>query len=244
MITRQHLGLALICGLVVASATVGFDPVLVLVILAGTGIGAIVPDIHMKRPKKTRPLTIAWYIVQFGRRVCMPPMCQLYRVIWGIRIQPDDKRLTHSLPGAFLYYTLLAGIAGAECILTGNSIPATILGAFLCGLLMGMIFHLTADLCTRKGIQVFFPFTGTGIHGSIRPCDANDHRIRRFHIQQGSVLVVFLTIQGAEVWPAYCIIPFGLLGAGVCIGSMICQSDIRIEPDAGSGSAAPEATTV
>lgn len=243
MITRQHLGLALICGLIVASATGGFDPVLVLVILAGTGIGAIIPDIHMKRPKKTRPLTIAWYIVQFGRRVCMPLLCRLYRVIWGIRIQPDDKRLTHSLPGALLYYSLLAGIAGATCILFKNSIPGTLMEAFLGGLLMGMIFHFAADLCTRKGIMYLFPFTGTIVHGSLRPCNAGDLRIRRFHIQQGLVLAMFLVLQGAEIWPAYCVIPFGILGAGTCIGSMICQSEVRIEYNAGSGSAVPEAAT-
>jgi len=244
MITRQHLGLALICGLIPASATVGFNPLLVLVILAGTGIGTILLDVHMKRPKTTRLLTVAWCIVQAGRRTCIPVMCRFYRIAPGIRIRTDDKRLTHSVPGIFLYFTLLAGIAGALVLLSGNRIPLSLVVAFLFGLFMGMLFHLAGDLCTRKGIAVFFPFSGTEIHGSIRPCDTSDPRIPRFHLQQASVLIVFLVFRSLAPLPAAAMIPLGLLGTCACLGSMVCQSDIRIEPAGGMDTPAREGIVV
>ncbi|MFA4861884.1 metal-dependent hydrolase [Methanoregula sp.] len=233
MITRHHLGLALICGLIISSAVVGFDPARVLVILTGVGLGAVLPDIHMKRPKKTRPLTIAWYLIQVGRWVCAPFLCRIYLAVWKIRIAPDDKRLTHSLHGALFYWGVLAGIVGAVCILCGDIIPRSVAMDFLCGLLMGMVFHLAGDICVRKGIQFLYPFTKTGIHGTIRPCNTSDMRIRRFHLQHGSVLVAFLALQEIVVWPEYCLIPFALLATGACMGAMVCQSEIRIENDSG-----------
>ena len=229
MITRHHLGLALICGLIITSAVVGFDPVREIVILTGVGLGAILPDIHMKRPKTTRPLTIAWYIVQSGRWVCAPALCWIYRAVWKIQIPPNDKRLTHSLHGMLFSWGILTGISGIVCILSMGMIPPSLAMDFLCGLLMGMVFHLAEDICVRKGIQFLYPFTKAGIHGTIRPCNTSDSRIRRFHIQHGSVLVAFLIIQGAGVWPAYSLIPFALLATGICISAMVCQSEIRIE---------------
>jgi membrane-bound metal-dependent hydrolase YbcI (DUF457 family) len=231
MITRHHIVLALICGFISGSAIAGFDPLLLLVILAGTGVGAILPDIHMKRPKKTCLLTVAWYIVHAGRQICIPVMCGFYRLIPGVRIRPDDKRLTHSVPGILLYFTIFAGIVGIILVLCGNRIPVLPVMAFLEGLLMGMLFHLAEDLCTRKGIAVFYPFTTTGIHGSIRPCDLYDNRIPRFHIQHGSVLVVFLFLMWAAPALADDLLLLGLLGVVACIGSMVCQSEIRIEYD-------------
>jgi len=242
MITRHHLALALICGLILGGALAGFNPLILVVILAGTGIGAILPDIHMKRPKKTCLLTVAWCIVLAGRRVCIPVICGIYRLVPGIRVRSDDKRLTHSVPGILLYFILLAGIARTVVILSGDCIPALPVMAFLEGLLMGLVFHFAEDLCTRKGIAVFFPFTTTGIHGSIRPCDIYDNRIPRFHIQHGSILIVFLLLMWAEPALAEYLVPLGLLGTGTCIVSMVCQSEVRIDHGTGQESTSPDAT--
>ncbi|MFA4875853.1 MAG: metal-dependent hydrolase [Methanoregula sp.] len=243
MITRQHLGLALICGLIPASVIAGSDPFLIIVILSGIALGAILPDIHMKRPKKTRLLTAAGIIAQAGKKTCVTAMCLLYRVILRIRIPTDDKRLTHSVPGVILYFALLSLFAGAIVILSGNRIPASLAKALLLGLFIGLIFHLAEDLCTRKGIAIFFPFATTSVCGSIRPCNLLDNRIPGFHIQHAAILAAFLLLSSVASWPENTLLAFGLIGTSACIGIMISQSEVRIEQDTGQTSTNPEAVS-
>ena len=182
----------------------------------------------MKRPKKSNLLMIAWGIVQAGRLICIPVMCILYRRFFKIIAETDDKRLTHSIPGVFLYFTILAGIAYIPVFFFKNYIPVTLLMGLLGGILLGMFLHLAEDLCTRKGISPFYPLNNIRIFGSIRPCDVLDNRILRFHIYHGSILFLFLVFQFAMNWSVYYLITCSFLGIGICIVSMVCQSDVRI----------------
>jgi len=240
MITRHHVVLALICSLIIGGAIAGFDPVLVFIMATGTVIGVLLPDIQMSRPKKTCFRTIAWHIVQAGKIACIPLMCGSYRAMLGITIEPDDKRLTHSLPGVAWYFVILAGILCAPVLIFNLPLPVGLL-VFLGGLFLGLVLHLIEDLCTRKGISVFFPFSEHRIKGSIRPCDLGDPRIRRFQIQHCSILVILFVFLATGTWPAGVLIASGFAGFSVCIGSMILQSDVRIEYGAGGNSAPREA---
>src|SRR5512145_2630606 len=103
MITRHHLMLGLLCSLIPGAVIAGSDPVLASFCTGGVLIGVILPDVHMKQPKKTAPLTIAWMVVQGGRTICVPPLCIIYRKLFRIDCTTDDKRLTHSLPGMIWY---------------------------------------------------------------------------------------------------------------------------------------------
>ena len=229
MLTRHHVVLGLLCSIILGSAIAVFDPFLAVLVTAGTGIGIILPDIHMKRPKKSILLMIAWRIVQAGRLICIPVICTLYSRFFKIAAEPGDKRLTHSIPGVFLYFTILAGIAYVLVSLFKNYIPVSLFMGSLGGILLGMLLHLAEDLCTRKGISPFYPMNDTRIFGSIRPCDVMDNRILRFHIYHGSILFFFLVFQFAMNWSGYYLIAFGFLGIGICIVSMVCQSDVRIK---------------
>ena len=182
----------------------------------------------MKRPKKSILLTIAWGIVQAGRLICIPVMCTLYGRIFNIAAEPGDKRLTHSIPGVFLYFTILTGIAYLLVSLFKSYIPVSLVMGFLGGILLGMLLHLAEDLCTRKGISPLYPLNDTRIFGSIRPCDVLDNRVLRFHIYHGSILFFFLVFQFAMNWSGYYPIAFGFLGIGICNVSMVCQSDVRV----------------
>jgi hypothetical protein len=221
--------LALLCSLIISSSA-GFDPVLVLVLAGGTGIGVILPDIQMKRPKKTRLIMVAWYIVQIGRYVCIPVMRGIYRLIMGAVIKPDDKRMSHSIPGILIYFTILTGIFSIPVILFRNSLLNFLMTVFLGGIFFGLLLHLIEDCCTRKGIPVFYPFSDTMVHGSIRPCDIYDKRIPQFHIQHsftlGIILILQVTIKHGDLL-AIC----GFLALCICSISMVSQSDIRIEYD-------------
>jgi membrane-bound metal-dependent hydrolase YbcI (DUF457 family) len=224
MITRHHLVLILLCGLIIGSVTAGTDPFILVVLIGGAAIGAILPDIHMKRPKKTRALTIAWYVVQIGRWICIPIMSRIYRICGIVDIDTDDKCLTHSVPGMVIYSGVFAGIMLPLAFLSGKSILPEV---FLGGIILGFFLHLTEDLCTKKGIPVFYPFTECMIHGSIRPCDMHDKRIRRFQVQHVCILGIVLLLHAAAI-PAGILIACGFAGIGIGIVAMIGQSDVRM----------------
>jgi membrane-bound metal-dependent hydrolase YbcI (DUF457 family) len=228
MLTRHHLVLGLLCSFIFGSAIAVFNLSLAVLVIGGTGIGVILPDIHMKRPKKSILLMVAWVIVQAGSVICVPVMCALYSRFFKIAAEPGDKRLTHSIPGVFLYLTILAGIAYVLVFLFKNYIPVFLAMGFLGGILLGMLLHLAEDLCTRKGISPFYPLNDTRIFGSIRPCDVLDNRVLRFHLYHGSILSLFLVFQFAMNWSGYYLITFGFLSIGICVVSMVCQSDVRI----------------
>lgn len=227
MITRQHLLLVLLCSVILGSALVDYDPVLAFIIAVGALIGAILPDIQMKRPKNNPFRTIAWLVAQAERRACTPVMCTLYRGLFSIECRPDDKWLTHSVPGFFLTCLILSAAASVPVFLFPQTIPVLLVMGFLAGLFFGMFLHLVQDLCCRKGIALFYPFNDTKIYGSIRPCDVIDRRITGFYVYHATVLFFFLLIQSAAGFPLYEMIAFGLLSITLCVGSMIWQSEVK-----------------
>jgi len=230
MITRHHVALALMCSLIIVTAIVPFDPGLLLALAAGTCIGAVLPDIQMTRPKKFCVRTLAWCIVRFTTRLCVPVMCRSYRMIPGFRADPRDKRLTHSVPGILAIFGILAGILYGFAVLAGQFHPPMMFNAFLAGAFIGMALHLAEDLCTRKGIAPFFPFCDLHLNGSIRPCDTGDRRIGQFHVQHCSVLVGFLALSAAGMIPPGYILPAGLIGSIACVVWMISLSSVKISP--------------
>ncbi len=229
MITRQHLLLVLICSILLSSAIQNYDPVLAFLVSIGSCIGAILPDIQMKRPKKISLLTLAWGIVQAGRRTCIPVMCALYRVLFSTRFGTNDKRLTHSIPGIFLYFLLLSAIGYIPVFLFDTGIPVLPVTGLLAGLLFGMLLHLAEDACCRKGITPFYPFNDIRVSGSIRPCDVLDTRITGFYVYHGTVLFFLLFIQSAIHASLVGMMALGVISVCLCVGSMIWQSDVRIE---------------
>jgi hypothetical protein len=229
MLTRHHIVLGLLCSFIPGSAIAESDPFLAILVITGSGIGLILPDIHMKRPKTSMLRTVAWCIVQTGKWICLPVMCRVYRRLVKTACEPDDKRLTHSVPGIFFYFSILSGIAYVLLLLFKNYIPVPMFMGFLGGLLTGMLLHLAEDLCTRKGITPIYPFDDTKIVGSIRPCDVLDNRILRYHIYHGTVLFFFLLFLSAAHWPVFDLAAVSILSFGICILSMVYKSDVRIE---------------
>lgn len=233
MITRHHLALSLICGLFPCIALGGSDSGILLSMLAGMGLGAILPDIHMKRPAKTRLLTGAWYLVQTGRKTVIPLMCRLLSLFWGIQTSHDNKRLTHSLPGIALFAVLYTSPVLAVSILLSGHYIGFALVAFSAGIFLGMIVHLVQDLCTRKGIVPLYPLSAMTVHGSIRPCDVHDPRIPQFHIQHVLILFLFQIALLLDILPDPATLSCGFLCVALCIVSMIWQSEVKVNRDAG-----------
>ncbi|MDD1689974.1 MAG: metal-dependent hydrolase [Methanoregula sp.] len=231
MITRHHIALTILCTLILCSALVPASPVLIFVICTGACIGAILPDVQMKRPKGIQVRVFAWIVTLFGSFICTPLLCSFYRHLTGRTFDTRDKWLTHSVPGIVLLWAVLAGflLVPASIFLQGTALGISIM--FLSGVMLGMVLHLVEDLCTRKGITPFFPFSTMKVSGSIRPCDANDRRIAQFHYYYGSVAGIVLAFQYLATGYTHSTTFICLFGLASCMGMMIWSSEVEIIPE-------------
>lgn len=230
MITRHHIALALICALIACSSFIFSDPLLGVIVCTGTCLGAVLPDIHMSRPRHLSFRTLAWIVVQVPRRLCAPFMCRIYARFGYPIVDPSDKRLTHSIPGV-LFIVTFAGILLYVPVDLVNSPCAGFVTVFLGGILLGLGLHLAEDLCTRKGIFPFFPFSMQKIAGSIRPCDRADPRITCNHVQHCSVLIIILWLESTEIVTHFLFLPVSITGIATCLGIMMYSSAITVRQD-------------
>ena len=228
MITRHHVALTLLCTMILCSAVVPPDPVIILVICTGASYGAMVPDIQMKKPQGFQIRTIAWITSRFTSIIFTPLICRQYHVLWKCTCDPGDKRLTHSIPGILFLLTMMAVFLLLPVFILMSSAALYLPTAFLCGVMLGMVLHLLEDSCTRKGITPLFPFSTMAISGSIRPCDTADKRIARFHLYHCSLAGIFLGFQHFDNLQPIASVPLCLFGLGSCLGLMILSSDVYI----------------
>jgi membrane-bound metal-dependent hydrolase YbcI (DUF457 family) len=228
MITRHHVALTILCTLILCSALVPSDPILIPAICAGACTGAILPDIQMKKPQDFRTRTVAWMVSRFTSIVVTPLLCRLYHTMGWQANNHWDKRLTHSIPGILFLWTVLAAflLVPAFIIIGGTALYLSV--AFLCGVMSGMVLHLIGDMCTRKGITPLFPFSTMTVSGSIRPCDITDRRIAQFHFYHYSVAGIILGSRYLGSGEGIALVPLCIFGIGSCLGMMIWSSDVSI----------------
>jgi len=182
----------------------------------------------MKKPNGFRTMTIAWMISRFTSIIVTPLLCRLYQILGWQTCDPWDKRLTHSAPGILFLWGVLAAFLLVPAFMITGSTGLYLPAAFLCGAILGMALHLVEDMCTRKGITPFFPFSATRVSGSIRPCDITDRRIAQFHFYHYSVAGIILGFQYLESWQGIASVPLCIFGIGSCMGMMIWSSDVSI----------------
>ncbi|MDO9325901.1 MAG: metal-dependent hydrolase [Methanoregula sp.] len=228
MITRHHVTLVILCTVILCGALVPSDPILITVICLGACTGAILPDIQMKKPQGIQIRTVAWLITRFSSIVCTPLICWSYHALSGQTFFPDDKRLTHSVPGILFIEAIFAALLLIPASILMNSASRYLPIALFCGVMLGMVLHLIEDMCTRKGITPLFPFSTTRISGSIRPCDTTDRRIAQFHFYHCSVAGIVIGFQFLGNWQGAASVPVCLLGLSSCLGMMCWSSDVSI----------------
>jgi len=224
MITRHHLSLTLLSTLILCCAFFRGNLILSGLVVTGAMAGAILPDIQMKKPSRFRAIMLAYWITRFTDRLCVPVMNAVYGSLLKRSFDPKDKRLTHSLPGIAFIFTSIAVILIIPALVVENPAIDSITGAFLGGLVLGLLLHLLLDLCTRKGISPFFPFSTYHLKGSIRPCDAGDRRIPYFHVTGIVVLAGIIALVLYEPAGSDLIRSVGLLAFVLCTGTMLLFS--------------------
>jgi membrane-bound metal-dependent hydrolase YbcI (DUF457 family) len=232
VITRHHISLAIGSIIILYFPLIAIHPSVLIALGAGVCAGVVVPDIQMKKPRQIRAIYFAWAIIQIFKRTILSLYVFLYRNILGIYPMSDDKRLTHSLPGLFF----IAGLIGIVIVFLArvfpSSYPVHALKIFLAGIVMGLILHFLEDICTKKGLCLFYPFSESyWIAGSIRPCNKSDNRIRLFHIQMGIVIIGILLFYYTGFCPGYLKWPMSIATLCVCIVMMLYHAEVRIDSE-------------
>ncbi len=229
MITRHHLILVLMCTLILGAAFYPLDSIQLGMFAAGSCAGVVLPDVHMKKPKRTGLRTIAFYISRFTVLFCSPVLIRLCHAVNGMSLSPSDKRLSHSVPGIFIIGSMVAGVSVVPILLFRSAPVPSLLIALVAGILAGLTFHLIQDSCTRKGFSPLFPVSSVKISGSIRPCDRADTRIAKYQFHHCSMAAVIFVLHPAKVWPQSTSVLLSLFALCSCLAIMVWFSDVRIE---------------
>jgi len=227
MITRHHLFLTLLYSCILCCAFFPVDLVWSGLFILGAEMGAVLPDIQIKKPSRARSFRFAYYVTRFSERICIPVLCSVYRIFLPFSPDKKDKRLTHSFPGITgIFFCIAILLIIPVRIVAGTGMDLFIVW-LLAGLALGLLLHLGMDLCTRKGIFPFFPFSPCQIKGSIRPCDTRDHRIGYFHLLPGIFLGCMILLILHSSGTDGLIYPAGITGFITSIGIMVFFSGIQ-----------------
>jgi hypothetical protein len=233
VIIRHHVGLALCSVIILYFPLIATDPEILIAIAAGTFVGVVLPDIHMKKPHLHKGLFFPWVIVMILKKTLLQPYLWICRKLSSQNIGTEDKRLTHSLPGLF-FITLVSACLICLIILVFPFSQGTYpLEIFLSGIVIGFILHFLEDICTKKGVMLLFPCNDRfRISGSIRPCERSDHRILYFHAYLiGTVALLFL-LYYTGACPRYLEWPVSIVALVICTTVMMHGSDVRITRNA------------
>jgi hypothetical protein len=229
MITRHHLSLVFICTLMLGIMVFPRDLPLLCILVTGSCIGTLLPDVQIKVSANRIFLMPAWFLTRFSTLICIPVMRRIYHTL-NYKI-PDrgDKRLTHSIPGILIIALSIAVLSAVPVIVDWIAPVPLFAVVFSLGATLGLVLHLVEDACTRKGIAPLFPFSTIRISGSIRPCDKADSRIAQYHFHHCSVAMVIIVLHLLGVWPQSASVLLGLFALSSCLAVMIWLSDVRIE---------------
>jgi len=233
MITRHHLGLA--CGgtLILYLPLVFENPFLLPFVIGGVCIGVVLPDIQMKKPRQFNALSPAWFLVQVFRQTVLRLYISFCGKIFRLQPVPEDKRLTHSLPGLFFLTGLIAFVIFLIMEMFPSSPGLHYARVFFAGIIIGLLFHFLEDICTKKGLCPMYPFNETYmISGSIRPCNREDVRIRHFHILTAATIAVIIVFFFTGIGPEYLkwLVSVGAVTA--CTVMMLRHADVRVSVSA------------
>jgi hypothetical protein len=187
----------------------------------------------MKRPGRFTALSPVWFLVRLFKSTVLRVYILLCTRIFFMQPLPEDKRLTHSLPGLFFLTGLIVSVIFLITVVFPPSPGLHYVRVLFASIIIGLLFHFLEDICTKKGLCLMYPFNETYlISGSIRPCNADDFRIRYFHILTGLVIVGITLFYWTIQCPGYLkwVVSIGAITA--CTVMMLHYADVRIRVSA------------
>lgn len=186
MLGRHHLMLSLATGFTVLAPFIGSRPDLVVLILAGIGIGSLIPDsdagdaaiFHESVKGLDTGMgrivngALAPTFPVFGytnRYFIYRPAVYIYNrlVFKEYQLERHHRGFMHSLLGIGTSTALTGAYLAAFLSVLGLLSPVY-LTCFLLGYVFGGLMHLLEDSCTKTGIKWNYPFSDRKLKGRLR----------------------------------------------------------------------------
>lgn len=207
---EQHVGISVLSAGVVLGPWIGtFDPVVLLLAIAGVFIGSMAPDadaeeaaiLHglrggkgtVKQIRRHTVLGLPWfgYIIRY--LIYFPVSALLWVVSLG-RIRPHHRGILHSFTGILAVSAIFLTYLWILLSWAGFS-PGPLVLVFGAGFFAGCCLHLLEDSCTRSGIAWAYPFSKARISGSITQANKKEKRPERFIAILAPLMLITLIAQ-------------------------------------------------
>ena len=111
MIIRQHIGLGLGSMAVLYFPLFFVYPFSIAAVSAGICMGVLLPDIHMKKPTRSKGRYALWLIIQPFKVIAVRFYLSICRYLFGVHTEDNDKRLPHSIPGLLYHIRDRTGVS-------------------------------------------------------------------------------------------------------------------------------------
>lgn len=185
MLGRHHLMLSIATGFTILAPFIDFRPDFVALVLAGIGIGSLMPDADARDAAifhdKVKGLdtgmgrlvngTLAPTFPIFGYTnkylVYRPAVFFYNKVVFrSYRLECHHRGFLHTLLGLATSTALIGTYIAGGLVLLGVFNPVY-LSFFLLGYLSGGLMHLLQDSCTKTGIKWNHPFSQRKLRGRL-----------------------------------------------------------------------------
>ncbi len=229
MITRQHIGLGLGSMAVLYFPLFFVHPFSIAAVSAGVCTGVLLPDVHMKKPTRSKGRYALWLIIQLFKATAVRLYLAVCRYLFDVHTGDNDKRLTHSVPGLLYLTALISSMIFAIELAFPAGPAVSLVKMALAGFIIGLLFHFLEDICTKKGMYPFYPFSDAfQVSGCIRPCNKDDPRIRLFHVLFAAVTAGIFLLYTCGLCPGYLEWPLSIGAFSACTLLMICHAEVKV----------------
>lgn len=213
MLGRHHFLLSAISGGIIIAPLLGKHLEAAILTFIGIAIGSLIPDVdsadatifHTKIKgiqntdisKMANTLAIIFPLFGYSTKylIYKPSALVFENVIFKkYNFEITHRGFMHSLIG-IVTATIITGIYILPILYIANILSAYYLSVFLLGYLIGSIFHLLQDSCTKSGVKWNQPFQEWKIQGELITSTKPDHnRLQNIYLKYLSILYTFIIL--------------------------------------------------
>jgi len=178
------------------------NSVVFIAILCGVFIGCLLPDTDLPRSKIDYMEGVAGFFGMISKNLLNPLIAKIFECYFKKPIDQSHRGITHTIYGILAYCLLIEGLSLLILFLLGFGPLMLMYSFFVLGLILGGVFHLLEDSCTKMGVFPFYPVNPNKKYsGSISTYDFTDDRPKYFSSSLFVIAAILLILQVTLKFP-------------------------------------------